>query len=251
MSDTHRTPDDRLARFLDGLMAPEERAAFERELDASETLRAEVDLQRRIDATLRAAFDAPSEPARDPDLPVEAPGGRRIGPWGRFGAVAAIVVLAVVLAIVLEPLLRSAYQPSRKPLYGEGARLVEPRGFYEALVDDGFGVDYVCETEQQYIAKTSEALGTPLVLGQLPGVEVLGWRTAPRTKVLRGRQMTLLSRVDGREVVVAIGDARLNSSVPWEEPSMPIFQREIDGLVLVEITPLGSSRVIDGFRAAE
>ena len=51
---------DRLDRYLDGLLSPEEVAAFERKLDRDPHLRAELAAQSRVDAFLHASYSPPA-----------------------------------------------------------------------------------------------------------------------------------------------------------------------------------------------
>jgi len=65
-------PSDAVDRYLDGLMEEADRKAFERSLEHDDELRAQVELQARLDTSLNRRFAPRDVPLADVPLPVTA-----------------------------------------------------------------------------------------------------------------------------------------------------------------------------------
>ena len=87
-----------LDAYLDGLLDEEDRRAFEERLESDETLRREVELQRRIDENLRSRFGPPGRVGGTEGMePRIASVQKGSGPrWVKVGAVAALLLLSVL-----------------------------------------------------------------------------------------------------------------------------------------------------------
>lgn len=104
-------PDDLLAAYVDGALAPEERAAVDAHLAACARCREEVDLARRAVEALASLSEEPVP--LGVTAPVLAEARRRAEPrrprW--VPALAAAAVLALAGAVVLPQLLRGGRSP--------------------------------------------------------------------------------------------------------------------------------------------
>lgn len=134
---------------------------------------------------------------------------------------------------------------------GTAAPYRQPAEIYQAQAGNGFTPEWVCTTDEEFVRTVRDRFGEP---GLLPmatmGVEVIGW--AYNTPVLSNRTATLMTRVDGREVLVLIDSAEKDVNLrrageAMGAPGLNLFKRRLGGLVLYEVTPLDSARVIPAF----
>jgi hypothetical protein len=221
------SPDvERLERYLDGLMEPDERAEFEREAAASPALREQVALQSRIDAGLRRLMEPREASAAEPEPVVT----RRL--W-RPAWLAAAAAVAVVAAGAWWFVGRGPSGPD--PLEAE----------YRQVVAAGFVPTVVCTTDEQFRNWVNDKFGEPLQPKPERGdVQYVGWNAS---RVLSSYSGLLLARVGDDESVVLIDravaeDERLPAPA---DPSLHQYRRVFGGLVLYEITPLDRPAVLD------
>lgn len=228
--------------YVDGGMGPAERAAFERRMEADGALRAEVELQRRIDARVRAAMTPPASPAPGAGAGGPIPIRRgRIPAWVR---VAAVIALAAVgaWAVAARPwsaLMRPA--PSALTADAVMKRMVEAEGFRPA---------WVCDTDERFSAYTKENLGVALVGRPGPGVELVGWSYAGGLLADSEKNAQALMVRSGEEkILVVMGPRRDDRTVRLESGSpLHVFRREYAGLVMYEITPLDHAVALESVR---
>lgn len=223
--------DDRLERFLDGELEAGELDAFKAELAASPELRRQVELQRRIDATLvriapRGPIELPPEVYQRADSPRAVP-----GPWRRGLALAAVLALALGVGIWF-----AFFRPQQAPFR-------QPGEVYESLVRGGFEPMEVCTDEAAFLDWVQRRFSTSMVIpSSIDGVELLGWSYAPVLSSGRGTGV-LLARVDGQEVIVLVDDAA-NARRLGDQNGLNVYSRRIAGLALYEVTPLDEPRLI-------
>lgn len=269
--------DEILERFIDGTLAGDELASFERRLENEPELRAQLELQSRIDESLRRMCsiepipmpiitpadlvqpldeDGLAEPNNPSPAPIPFPRSamqdagdqhqtRQPAPWRRWGILAAAAALLLTFAGLYR-----GYWDARVPDF----RLMEPVAMYDRLVRTGWVPAVVCRTEPEFAALVKEKLGTALVATATPGIEVLGWgyQDDYDGSPISPGTMMLLTRVEGVDVLVLMDktsrDRRLK---PPTGSSLKIFRREIGPLVTYEVTPLDQPKVLPTLRQPE
>lgn len=233
---------DMLDAYLDGALSGEDLARFEALLATDAELRAMVEAQRQIDASIRRTIVP-----REVPLPVETgiiePPRRRLllGPGTtrreriRF-AVAAVFLIAiggVYYALMTAPeKARGKYQPAQ---------------VYTVLVNDGFRPREVCTDETQFRDWMLKRHGLAMVIpASLPGVELVGWTYESVMRQDYYGTSILMARVEGAPVIVLIED-RENAQrlfVP-KDSGLHIFRRNLQGVALYEITPHDEPALIE------
>ncbi len=246
-----------LDRFLDGLMSADEAAQFQARLAADPALSREVSLQRRMDDRLRVLL---APPARI-ELPATARAEGVVATIGAAGAPALPARparpsrwMGLVAAASLALLAGSggAYWWF---VIGSEAPFRQPAQIYQAQAAQSFTPEWVCTTDEEFVRNVRERFSQPALLPlATTGVEIIGW--AYNTPVLSNRTATLMTRVDGREVLVLIDRAERDVNLRRAgeaagAPSLHLFKRRLGDLVLYEVTPLDRARVIPAFVAGE
>jgi hypothetical protein len=237
------TDRERIDRYLDGQLDAGERASFEAALAHDSSLRAEVELQRRIDGALEAAV-----PHGDPDAilararaaVVARPRPRRL--------VRVALVLGVFLLVLGALAWWLAPAPEEAP---QGYKRGPPRPLeviYADRVQTGFKPDWVCKDEKEFADTFKKELGVPLAFAPTPQVAMVG---LAYTTSLSSQTVAFLAHVDGREVIVFLDTIKHDS-----HPKLPagstlhIFRSELGGLVLYELTPLDEPHAAALFKEA-
>jgi hypothetical protein len=273
MSDPESQPSPNdLDAYLDGLLSPAEREKFARRLATDLSLRAELELQRKIDRELRRQFQPPPVPSLDvahsaaetslealqangkhhrlPDPPaadvsqLKSPAGigPRKGPWPLKSsplATASLILVATLAWILVFWNLRPG-APHR--VVFKERPLAE---VYQETIAYGFEPYYVCEEEERFRSTFYYRHGAALKLGELPpGREMVGLSYPPS---ISRHSTAMLARVDGEEVMVFVD--KLSRDRPIEPPppesGLRMFRRELQGLVMYEVTPLDEPRMMD------
>lgn len=242
-------PADRVLveQYLDGVLAPAERAAFEARLAAEPALRDALrdaeDLQGAIDASLARLYrytppkagsagatpQSASTPARRDGTPLRFT--RRL--WVLTGIAAAVVLASVVLML---------YRPA-------AITYREPDALYAQYDAAGFRPAWKCESDQEFADATAFYLGSSVVVPlATPGVEVLGWSYADelgKGTPISQQTLSLLTRVEGRNVLVLMDRVDRDRDLRVARDSgLRLFRRVVNNLVLYEVTPLDAPRVL-------
>jgi hypothetical protein len=260
-----------IEQFIDGTLTGEELAFMEQCIENDAQVREQIELQSRIDDSLRRictvekiampAIPADREqhdatpapiPFRDPqtiasDLQqiAQSSSSRAESPWKRWG----ILAMAAALLLTFAGLYRS-YWDAKVPDF----RIMEPVAMYDRLVGMGFTPAVVCKTEPEFARLVREKLGSTLVATATPGIEVLGWgyQDDYDGSPISPKTMMLLTRVDGTNVLVLMDEESRDRTLRVPEgSSMKIFRREIGPLVTYEVTPLAEPRVLPTLREVE
>lgn len=248
--------EEKLERYLDGLMTDQEAAELLQSIDADELERVKA-LQGQIDASLKnyvqvtpldeealAAKFMDSNSGQVADT-ASVTGKEDRGVFGRRSliriAVAASALLLASLAV------RS---------YVGGVNIVEPidpirslAAVYQESVDRGFKPYYDCEEEERFANFFDFNLGQPMALAQMPaGSRMLG---LSRLGGISRHTIAMLCEVDDSKVIVFVdksGSSGLETAIANESSDLSVFVEKKNGFVFCEVTPLKSSKMIEHFR---
>lgn len=238
-------PDgDAIDRFLDNAMPDAERVEFEKQIAESESIRSQIELQRRVDASLNTGFGAPPIAAllTREEAQAFAPKSRKTG-WSReykmFGALAALLAIAVSIQAYLW--MSAPGADKERPSLAQA---------YYKLVDHKFRPSEECTTKEKFAKWMQQRFGVALApKDDLPNVQFVGWSY---TTAISNYTALLLARVDGKPVVVAIDTAARQSEwgfpcrrQPEDKGGVNFFSSEIEGIALYEITPLDEPHIIN------
>lgn len=235
---------DMLDRYLDGAMSTVEAAAFEQQIARSPEMLAQVRLQREVDGSLRDSFNVPATGGlmTESEQRAFAPKKERRG-WSRetrmFAALAALLIIAVSIQAYLW--LNSPSATPERPSLAEA---------YYKLVDHGFRPSEECTTPEKFAKWTNQRYQVPLAIKEARAdVQLVGWSYSGAISNYTG---LLLAKVDGKPVVVALDT--IDNQTNWGNPcrrqpkdksGVNFFSKQLDGLVLYEITPFDQPRIID------
>jgi len=243
-----------LEQYLDGLLAPSAHVEFEQAVSTNSSLRAQVEQQSAIDRELRRLFAVPAwesvfqrsvaakENGRVARGEALAPPKSKLGLFRRgvaVAAAAAILLVAIwrVWTVVAPPPVDGRYAP-------QAWRSLET--VYRDKLAAGFSVDWTCKDDDEFQATFRKVLGQPLLLAPLPpDVQSLGLGYC---NSITPNTVFHLARVDGREVAVFVDRLTADQAPPaLSDPTLHLFRRAIDELVLYEMTPLGEPRMLGLF----
>jgi hypothetical protein len=233
--------------YLDGTLPGGERAAFEGRLASDEGLRAQADLQHAIDASIIRLFahdEGVSLPVSSARVP--ASDGRRLI-LGRPGARQGLLAIAAVIALCAAVAWYAGLL-DRRGFLGGGtlSGLITADELYSREKSAGFVPDWKCENDAQFAAVTNDRFGQPLLVKPAPQIEIAGWTY--RGPVLSDNTAVLLTKVEGKDVLVAVDDKKNDRRVRVErDAGLHVFTKRIGKLVLYEITPRDEPAVLPLF----
>jgi hypothetical protein len=245
MTDQSPQLDERLNAYLDDRLSADDRVAFEAQMEADPELRCVVDLQRRIDTSLARSFPEPSPAEFKMPAPSSVPGGiagsRGPAPRWRRWLVAAVLIMVSSVAIAF--LAQSIISPA--PGTGSRARTETFAQTFQRTVSEGFKPGWVCETEQEFADSFRQRVERPVLLRELPS-DVVATGLAYSLRSMSAHTLMLLARVDDTPVMVFV-DQQANDpgDLDEEAPGLHIHRRELDTLVLYEVSSLPTPRVLD------
>jgi hypothetical protein len=271
------TPYDHIDAYVDGQLSGDDLTRFEETLRTDDDLRREVELARRIDASIRSRFApceipfelngspgvvsgrgahaatspheaAPGSPARPLNQTLSQPLNWPLN-WRRIGlitALAATVLLTTVLVLRF-----STSAPQRRPT---GTILERLYATYQVM---DWEPAWVCEDDAEFAQAVQDRLGQPMLIDDdprpdEPDLTVLGWAygedVVSYEEVITDKTMVLLTKVEGRGVV-ALVDRLDGESRPLRVPEgeLTLHRRELGELVIYELTPLTEPHLLDRF----
>jgi hypothetical protein len=246
MTNSHGHPDrSQVDAYLDGALAQSERARMAREISASPDLQSEIDLQRRIDESLRRSFASGSVPKTLLTKLRESGQTRRsISHRRMILAVAAAAAALVWCALGWQYLINGF----KTPRYNPNIPLPE---IYDTQVAAGFKPRWVCEDDREFASTFANRQGQGLLLAAMPaGSRMVGLTYCGG---ISRYTTTMLARVHDAPVLVFVdrlsGDT--HPRLPDDETRLHLFRKELGSLVLYELTPLDQPRVMEYLYQAE
>lgn len=247
---------DPIELYLDGLMTPAERSAFEERMDADEGLAEAVRLQGDIDGALDRLFACPSAD----DLVARVGAGSSVTahsapPAGsEFGSfrVGRIPAMAAMVAIVCVGVWQFGIFPPSGQEGGAGPSTASVGRFDVAYRETDIGGRHpvwVCKDDAEFIGTFEERFGQGLVLGALTEpVRALG---LSYSELISKETVVLLGEVGDDLVMVFIDRADRDPGFRAAPNSRLRYHRaEVGKLVLYEVTPLDEPLLLGHFRAA-
>jgi hypothetical protein len=247
MSDGGRVPSN-LDLYCDGLLTGAELRAFEEQMSRDPQLRAQVEAQHRIDASMRRTLIAPAvvnfpQLAAPPKSPLPySPILLRIrrSPWI---AIAAVLIIGVSVWRVWDTYYAQHTEEIAYP--GSPPRTMDT--IYKVEKDRGFVPMWVCRNDKEFATTFWKNLGSALTFRNPPAnVASLGLSYG-NVVDLSPKCVYMLFKIDGREVIVFI-DRKANDHTPkLTTPGLNLFRRETGEFVLYEMTPLDRPMVYDKF----
>jgi hypothetical protein len=229
-----------IAAYLDGSLDHAQAEAFEKSLATDPTLQAEVQFQRRLDASLGRIFDfdgvvAPADEAPAP-IPISAAPAPRASRW-RLGALVSIAA-ALLLALGLTYYFLNPADPN----------LIGPDTVYAKMQAVDFKPEWTCKDNAEFIETVQKRLGEGmLVPDDTPGLQVVGWAysSAYRKYPISPDTMILITKKDNDNVLLLVDRASSDRklSVP-KDSGLHLFRDTVGGLVMYEVTPRSEPVVI-------
>ncbi len=246
MTEFADTPfDDRLEAYLDGVMAQQDRAAFEAELLVNPQLAEAVAFQARLDSALARLFPialpSPQHLAAMEKHLVSATRSRetvslqRHWPWF-LGASSAAAAAFLAFA-----LWSSWGRPSVEPYFAP-TPLAQ---VYRTTVDEGFEPYYECRDDDRFAETFAQRQGIPLRLTEMPLGSMMKGLSYPGG--LSRQTTAVLCDVHGKPVIVFVDRAENDQTIAAKnsDPHLQVFRTERDGLVFYEVTPLDEPKMTD------
>jgi len=220
------TGSARIELYLRDEMSAKDRAAFEREMLRGGSLRAEVELERRIGDRLRAMYAPPEAPM--------IPGGGQgpmVRPWVRI-ALGMAAMLAIVAGVYFSGMLGPA--PG-----GTKADAILAR-----LERTGFEPSWACENDAEFVRYTREKFGQAFTVAPAAGVQVIGWDYC--SGVLGEEAGVMLVKLGDGERVIVIVDRKSHDRPVEVEPSggLRVHRLKVGNAVLYEVSKREAAAVI-------
>lgn len=251
-----------LDRYLDGALDEAAGAKFQRALEADPELHREVERQTLLDASLKRLYPTPNV---DPILealangrtsgseagpvPLVPAGGESLRPRSRFGVTGKNARLAVAASVLL--VLGGVWAFRTFSDRGPGGYQVEAWRAIDTVYRDevrrGFKPEWVCKDDREFATAFYRRFGQGLLLSALPSrLQVVGMAYC---NTMSPQTVEVLTRVDGREVVVFVDTVAKSPSPPQRsDPSgLRMHERQIGGLILYELTPHDEPSVLSYF----
>lgn len=238
-------PSNLIDRYLDGLLSEAERTAFEQRLAADPGLRAQLELQLRINSTLSRSFVIPAAeqvmgPARKA-RPVEKQPSRWSIPnllRSRWVAIAASLLL--VLGVW------SAWRATRTNKvedYPPQLAWYPMEMIYRMETQKGFKPQWVCDSERELATTYWLQLDQPLAIPIPP--EKKGWGLS-YYNTLSPKTVALLAKVNDTPVMV-FADRKEAEVLPAVDSNLHAHKRKVGDIVLYEVSPLPKPYLLDQF----
>jgi hypothetical protein len=234
--------DERLMAYLDGIMQPEERVAFEEELSRNPEQQKQIQLQQQIDESLQRQFAVPASVPNidfatldESAVQVASRMTTKSPIWKWFWAAAALIVWALIYGAFIrrpDPTIQFVQRPAEE--------------IYKECVNSGFRPYWDCNGQDDRFAATFEQrVGTPLRLKQLPtdlrmaGISYL--------QAISRNTTAMLTYVEDQPVIVFVDERSKDRGLeqPTAESGLKLFRKELDELVIYELTPLDEPRFLN------
>ncbi len=228
-----------LALYCDNELGPEERAEFEKVLAADPALQAEVELQSRIDASLRGAFGADNVEGIAADVDgIEAfkrPNSRTRLIW----RVAAVLLFAVTIGVVYVE-----YQREFGTGPDSGTTTIQAstmQDYYDQAVASGFRPGWACSGEQ-FASTFQGQFGERLVLENVPANIKLSGLGYARIRSMQ--TVSIYASVDDKPVLLFAEPASTPGVLSPMKNGMYRHERELGPMLIHEVSPFAEPKIL-------
>ncbi|MGE3107972.1 MAG: hypothetical protein AB7G11_09255 [Phycisphaerales bacterium] len=248
------TSEELIEAYFDGLLSPEEEAAFERAAVGDARLGEVLKLGRAIEDSLRSQYTPPASIALNLPPP-SAEERRRIAEAGpipisrgtapaRTWTISRLVLAAAAVLVFSFAGLWAVGVVSPYGLLGiTPPGLISPEEVFQRKVATGFRPDWVCQTDAQFEDVARQAFAQALQLPKDPGVHVVGW--SYYEPILSEKTHLLLTQVDGKNAIVVIDcqdkARRLSASTGT---GLHVYSRTFDNVVLYQVSEEGTRNIL-------
>lgn len=229
-----------IERMLDQRDDPAIRRELEALARSNPEAREALQMQDRIDASLTRLATAPSADILVARLRQAAPAAlkqsqrRDVARQVRGLAAAAVLLLAAGGYWLWN---RPAARPTPPPMTVVSA--------YDREKAGGFSPYEVCRDPSAYRKTFENRLGQGLIATAMPStVDPIGWSYGPAVSV---NSIFLMANVEKKQVLVVFDRLADDRPQPKAAHGLNIYRREVDQLVLYEVSPLDKSYIIDKF----
>ncbi|GJM26493.1 MAG: hypothetical protein DHS20C16_29080 [Phycisphaerae bacterium] len=224
-----------LSLYVDNELEPQERADFEKAMETDPLLRAEVELQKRIEASLRVSFDA----SNVANIESPAQTGRRTS---LIRQVAAVLFFAVSMGFAYWQLDNEyGTKPALDaPTYAAKAKTMQ--AYYEEAVANDFEPGWAC-SGKQFEDTFAYRFARHIVLDELPsnvklsGLGYANFRTA--------QTVAVFAHVDGEPVLLFAEAASATGELSPMKPWLYRHERTMEGLLMYEVSKFKEAKILD------
>lgn len=247
-----------LERYLDGQLDERERRVFEKSLESDPTLREHLELQAKIDASLKRQtsptprfeaahlIESPT-PALNADVPAipSAPAAHK---RARSEARISWLRVAALVAIAMGGyFLYDTFVASRPVTFPMTNIRVTPAAAYANEVKNGMQPYQICTNSDEFAQYTKERLGAALAIEPVQGLTLIGWTY--NNRVYSDKTVTMLASYNDQPIVILMDHA--------EEPAERSCDVSLDestttvaGVFLHEVRPKGVPSILAHFKPA-
>lgn len=255
MSDLPQETEDLLLAFLEGDLPPQECEAVERMIEADPRIAEYLELQGRIEDSIRRVFTPPA-PSEDLLRAIASAEPVDLAPVGEAPSRQARPGRLLLVSLATAASLAVAYFSVKSSFVGpEGTIAYRQRPLvevYEDCVRDGFEPYWVCDDPMLFAATFERRQGVRLRLAELQeGREMLGLSYLAG---LSHESTSMLVEVNGARAVIVV-DAVENDWRPetgdFAEAGLSVSRWEKFGLAFYQVSPPGTPLLTDAFELAD
>ncbi len=225
-----------LALYCDGELGPEERAEFEKAMANDPKLRAEVELQNRIDASLRDVFSAEISEEKSTII-------RSGGTATFFWRAAAVLFFAVSMFVVYRQLMNqfgSKSEPGLPSAYMLAQTTMSE--YFEDAMTNGFEPAWVC-SGKQFDDTFRKRFGYRILVDKLPANIKLSGLGYAFTR--SDQTVTVFIHVDDEPVLLFVEPYWVRGELSPMTEGLYRHERAMERLLIYEVSRFEKPKILD------